>query len=432
MGDERTIESLLNEVVALKAALYDGNTGLPSYPTLFEPLKQMCQNQFLGVIYLGLSDQERVEAVFGFERYEEVLRRASALLQEYSRTRYDNSLLVAQRGAFNDEFCVFVPYERLARSPLHNLEALARDIYKAIRQDLASCWIQGLSLHVGYSVLHYNPFLRFERSVHRAAEEAAGVAGRQEEMERILNELELRQIIARRGLRTLFQPIVAADTFEAVGYEALSRGPRGTPYESPEALFACAQQSRLGRELDRLCKLTAIASAKPKPSGTHLFVNTLPTTLDDPEFLHGRAFANLAASSLRPDDVVWELTERHPIEDFEAFGLLMREYSALGYKIAIDDVGTGYSSIQTITHVRPLYLKVDISLVSHIQENLLKQELVSSLLALSQNIHADLIAEGVETEAELGTLRELGVKYVQGYLFGTPAEEFPGKVTLQK
>lgn len=429
MGDERSMESLLNEVVALKAALYDGNTGLPSYPTLFEPLKQMCQNQFLGVIYLGLSDQERVEAVFGFERYEEVLRRASALLQEYSRTRYDDSLLVAQRGAFNDEFCVFVPYERLARSPLHNLEALARDIYKALRQDLASCWIQGLSLHVGYSVLHYNPFLRFERSVHRAAEEAAGVAGRQEEMERILNELELRQIIARRGLRTLFQPIVTADTFEAVGYEALSRGPRGTPYESPEALFACAQQSRLGRELDRLCKLTAIASAKPKPAGTHLFVNTLPTTLDDPEFLHGRAFANLAASSLRPDDVVWELTERHPIEDFDAFGVLMREYSALGYKIAIDDVGTGYSSIQTITHVRPLYLKVDISLVSHIQENLLKQELVSSLLSLSQNIRADLIAEGVETEAELGTLRELGVKYVQGYLFGTPAEEFPGKVS---
>lgn len=431
MSEARSAESLLNDIVALKAALYDANTGLPSYASCFEPLKQMCQNQFLGVIYLGLSDQERVEAVFGFERYEEVLRRAAARLQDYNRERYDESLLISQRSAYNDEFCVFVPYDRLARSPLHNLEELARDIYKALRADLAPCWIQGLSLHVGYSVLHYNPFLRFERSVHRAAEEAAGVAGRQEEMERILNELELRQIIARRGLRTLFQPIVAIDSLESVGYEALSRGPRGTPYESPEALFSCAQQSRLGRELDRLCKLTAIESAKAKPSGTALFVNTLPTTLDDPEFLHGRAYANLSASGMKPDDVVWELTERHPIEDFDAFGMLMREYSNLGYKIAIDDVGTGYSSIQTITHVRPVFLKVDISLVSRIQENLLKQELVSSLLSLAQNIRADVIAEGVETEAELGTLRDLGVKYAQGFLFGRPADEFPGKVTLQ-
>ncbi len=430
MGD-RSVESLVNEVLTLRAALYDANTGLPSFPASFEALKQMCQNQFLGVIYLGLSDQERMEAVFGFERYEGVLKSAAERLQGYNESLFDGSLLVTQRGAFNDEFCVFVPYDRLARSPLHNLEKVARDIYKALKADLSSCWIQGLSLHVGYSVLHYNPFLRFERSVHRAAAEAAGVAGRQEEMERILNELELRQILARKGLRTLFQPIVALDSLEAVGYEALTRGPLGTPYESPEALFSCAHQSKLGRELDRLCKLTAISSAKPKPAGTYLFVNTLPSTLDDPEFLNGRAFENLAASNMRPDEIVWELTERHAIDDFDTFGLLMKEYSTLGYKIAIDDVGTGYSSIQTITHVRPLYLKADISLVSRIQENLLKQELVSSLLSLAGNIRADLIAEGVETERELRTLRELGVKYGQGHLFGRPAAEFPGKVTFQ-
>lgn len=429
LSDGRSAESLLNEILTLKAALYDRNTDLPSYPCLFDSMKQVCQNQFLGVIYLGLSDQERVETVFGFERYEEVLKRGAAFLREFNRAHCDDTLLLAQRGVLNDEFVVFVPYERLARSPLHSLEKLAQQLYKELRKDLSSCWMQGLSLHVGYSVLHYNPFLRFERSVHRALQEAAGVAGRQEEMERILNELELRQIIARRGLRTVFHPIVSADTLESVGYEALTRGPKGTPYEAPDALFACANQSHLGRELDRLCKMTAVASCKEKPAGTQLFINTLPTTLDDPEFLHGRAFSNLSPSNLLPGDVVWELTERLPIEDFDAFGMLMREYSSIGYKIAIDDVGTGYSSIQTITHVRPLYLKIDISLVSRIQENLLKQELVTSLLSLAKNIKAEVIAEGVETHEEMGALKELGVKYLQGYLFGPPAESFPGKVT---
>ncbi len=427
----RSVDSLMNEILALRASLYDNNTGLPSYPTKFEQLKLMCQNQFLGVIYLGLSDQERTEAVLGFERYEDLLKRVAASLETFNRTLHDDSLLVSQAHVHGDSFCVFVPYDRLARSPLHRLETIARDLYKSLRNDMGPEEARGAALHVGYSVLHYNPFLRFERAVHHAAEEAAGVAGRQEEMERILNELELRQIIARRGLRTVFQPIVSLDSLDAIGYEALTRGPLETPYESPETLFSCAQQSKLGRELDRLCKLTAINAAKSKPSNTYLFINTLPTTLDDPEFLNGRAFENLAASNLQPNDVVWELTERNPIEDFDAFGVLMQEFTTMGYKIAIDDVGTGYSSIQTITHVRPLYLKVDISLVTKIEENLLKQELVSSLLALASNIHADLIAEGVETQAEVGALKELGVKFGQGYIFGRPSETFSGRVALQ-
>jgi len=427
----RSIDSLMNEIVSLRASLYDANTGLPSYATKFEQLKLMCQNQFLGVIYLGLSDQERAEAVLGFERYEDILKRVAASLEAFNHAFYEGSLLVTQTGVHGDSFCVFVPYERLARSPLHRLETIARDLYKSLRNDLAPEAARGVAPHVGYSVLHYNPFLRFERAVHHAAEDAVGVAGRQEEMERILNELELRQIIARRGLRTVFQPIVALDSLEAIGYEALTRGPVETPYESPEALFSCAQQSKLGRELDRLCKLTAITSAKERPSGTYLFINTLPTTLDDPEFLNGRAFENLSASNLKPHDVVWELTERNPIEDFDAFGVIMQEFTTLGYKIAIDDVGTGYSSIQTITHVRPLYLKVDISLVTRIEENLLKQELVSSLLSLASNIHADLIAEGVETQAEINALKDLGVKFGQGYIFGRPSETFPGRVALQ-
>ena len=70
---------------------------------------------------------------------------------------------------------------------------------------------------------------------------------------------------------------------------------------------------------------------------------------------------------------MWELTERHAIEDFASFGLLMKAHTALGFGVAIDDVGTGYSSIQTITHVRPLFLKIDISLVKGIEDNLLKR-----------------------------------------------------------
>ena len=182
-------------------------------------------------------------------------------------------------------------------------------------------------------------------------------------------------------------------------------------------------------DLDRQCKLTAIASATGRPADSRLFINTLPSTLDDPEFIDGTAPELMARHGISPADVVWELTERHPIEDYDHFEATMKAHTKLGYRVAIDDVGTGYSSIQTITHVRPLYLKVDQSLVRDVEENLLKQELIASLLVLAQKVSAQVIAGGVQTPRELGMLKELGVPLGQGYLFGMPSAHFESRVS---
>lgn len=427
---DQKLDILKNEIVALRAALYDTNTRLPAYASCFDQLAKLAQNRFLGVVFLQFSDLDRLEAVYGFQYYEEVLSRASRQLQLCSERDYDGTLLLTQRGVYDDQFCVFVPYDLLSQAPVPTLDKVARRLYRVLESEVALAAVQGLSVHLGFSLLHYNPFLRFERSVHRAVEEAAGIAQRQEETDRILHEVELRQIISRGQLTTLYHPIVHMGSLQAMGYEALTRGPSGSAYESPEALFSCARLSKLGRELDRQCKLTAIASARQKPAGTRLFINTLPSTLDDPEFLDGRGVRNLEETGMTPADVVWELCERHAIEDYEAFGKLMQAHTSMGFNVAIDDVGTGYSSIQTITHVRPLFLKIDISLVKGIEDNLLKQELVLSLLALGNNIHAQVIAEGVETQKEMQTLKDLGIEFGQGYLYGKPSRQFPVQFTL--
>ena len=429
MSDQK-FDNPQNEILSLRAALYDTVTKLPSYASCFEQLKHLTQNRFLGVIFIQFSDLDRLEAVYGFQRYEEVLSRASNQLKASIDREYEGMLILTQRGVFDDQFCIFVPYDLIAQSPLPSLKKIAKPLYQILENEICLQGVHGLSLHVGYSVLHYNPFLRFERSVHRAVEEASDLAESQEESERLQHEIELRNIIARQQLTTLYHPIVDLKSFDALGYEALTRGPVGTLYESPEALFAFARQTNLGRELDRQCKFMAIASARQKPKDTLLFINTLPNTLDDPEFLNGKAIQNLEESGMTPSEVVWELTERHPIEDFNAFGTLMKEYTNMGFSVAIDDVGTGYSSIQTITHVRPLYLKIDISLVKGVEENLLKQDLISSLIALGKNIHARVIAEGIETRREMGALKDLGIEFGQGYLFGRPSPNFFKKVTL--
>ncbi len=419
---EPPIKDLHNELVALRASLYDGNTRLPAYTACFEPLKRMAENQFLGAIFIQFSDLERVEGIFGFERYEAILRQAAFQIEDVNHREFDGALLTTQRGVYDDQFCIFVPCRFLRDGNARALEEVANRLYMVLEEELSAQELPGLSLHMGYSVLHNNPFLRFERLVHRAVEEAASVAHHQKEAEVVFHELELRQILARQSLSTVFHPIVLLEGYEIVGYEALTRGPAGSQYESPESLFSSARQSNLSRQLDHQCKLTAIASAKPK--GTKLFINTLPTTLDDPDLMGDGAVRILEASGLHPEDVVWELTERLPIDDYSAFSTTMKGYLEMGYSLAIDDVGTGYSSIQTITHVRPSYLKIDLSLVKDIQANLLKQELVSSLALLAKNIGALIIAEGVGTIGEMEVLKELGVTLAQGYLFGLPSRKF--------
>jgi EAL domain-containing protein (putative c-di-GMP-specific phosphodiesterase class I) len=423
-------KDLHNEILVLRASVFDPNTRFPAYVACFEQLKQMAQDQVLGVVFIQLSDMERVEVAFGFERYEQILRRAAVHLQEMNSGEYGGALLLAQKGVYDDQFCVFAPFSLLSRSPLQALDLVARKLYVALEGELRGDHVPGLSLHVGYSLLHYNPFLRFERQVHRSVEEAELLARRREETVAVLDELELRRILARGELATVFQPIVSLPSLEILGYEALTRGPEGTLYEAPDALFACARHSKLSRQLDRACKAGAVGAAAEMPPGALLFINTLTTTLDDPEFLGGRGRELLARSGLLPEGLVWEVSERLPIADYPALVTVLKDHAAAGYGLAIDDVGTGPSSLQLITRARPRFLKIDGSLVSEIEVNLLKQELVASLVALACNIGARLIAEGVQELAQMRALQELGVEWGQGFLFARPSPGFAERITL--
>lgn len=166
-------KSLENEIVSLKASLFDSTTRLPAYPATFTQLKQMNQDHFLGVVLLQLSDLDRVEAVFGFERYEEILKCSAREIETVNKARFGGMLLPTMRSVFDDEFCVFVPHELLAVSPVPSLQQVASDLYACLDAELSRKGLRGLTLNMGYAVRQYNPFLRFERLVHRLVDEAA-------------------------------------------------------------------------------------------------------------------------------------------------------------------------------------------------------------------------------------------------------------------
>ena len=221
---------------------------------------------------------------------------------------------------------------------------------------------------------------------------------------------QVERIIAERSFAPAFQPIVRLEDGEPIAYEALTRFSDGSP---PERRFADAEAIGLGIELETATLRAAIESAEALPPDVLLSVNVSPA------FVIGRgSLTELVSSASRP--IVLEITEREPIEDYGAF----RE-AVTGLDVAcdwaVDDAGAGYASLRHIIELRPKYVKLDRGLVAGINADPIRQALVAGMLHFATSIGVEIIAEGVETEAERLTLRQLGVALGQGFLFGRPA-----------
>ncbi|MDQ2817719.1 MAG: GGDEF domain-containing protein [Candidatus Eremiobacteraeota bacterium] len=229
-------------------------------------------------------------------------------------------------------------------------------------------------------------------------------------------------LLAEGRIRTLFQPIVSLRDGSVFGYEALSRGPIGTRLETADALFRAAERSGGTRELERVCRFRAIASAASLPATAFLFLNISPHVLDDPNA--GLSREIMEASHLVQERIVLEITEKEAIFDFERFKRALVHYNQQGFKVAIDDAGAGHNSLRAVTEVRPHFIKLDMALVRDIDRDGAKNALVSAIIMFARRIDARVLGEGVETVEELVTLIELGVDYGQGFLLARPSAAY--------
>ncbi len=236
---------------------------------------------------------------------------------------------------------------------------------------------------------------------------------------RILSE-KLREIIENAGVTSVFQPIVSLRDGSVLGYEALSRGPKGSALESPEALFCVAEETRNLWELEKLCRTKALHAIQMSKTNATLFLNVNPNVIEDEKFRKGFTKEYLKQFDIDPKNIIFEITERSAISNIKEFRKIIENYKEQDYKIAIDDAGAGYSGLNLISDVRPHYLKLDIHLIRGIDKDSVKQALVKSMYEFSKITGTYLIAEGIETRAELQTLINIGVHYGQGYYIKRP------------
>ncbi len=233
----------------------------------------------------------------------------------------------------------------------------------------------------------------------------------------------LDQILAHGDLHSLFQPIIALADRRILGYEALTRGPSNSPLHSPIVLFSVARNCGRLSELELASRRSACRRFRDLQLDGKLFLNVSPESLLEPTHQPGRTLKLLQEFGITPDRVVIELTEQAPIDDFSLLDTALHHYRAMGFSIALDDLGAGYSSLRLWSELRPDYVKIDRHFIDGIHKDAVKREFVGSILKMAKASRAQVIAEGIELAEELAVLSEMGVDLLQGYLLGRPEEQ---------
>jgi len=275
-------------------------------------------------------------------------------------------------------------------------------------------------LPIGMAVELRNPQYGASTQIRRVVEEARRDCAHDSHVLRRDDRQELLETILDRRIYSVYEPIVEVESRTVFGYEALARGPEGSRFHAPVALFTAAEDHDLVFELDCVCRRSGLEGAVDFPQGTKLFLNIRPTTIHDPSFREDRLIETLERCRLAPTDVVFEISEQESIRSFGAFAEMRDYYRNLGFQFALDDTGAGYAGLEELLEVEPDYIKIDRTMVSGVDQDPARQDVLTALLQLAEKMGAQVIGEGLDTLEELEMLGRLGIRFGQGWLFGHP------------
>lgn len=234
---------------------------------------------------------------------------------------------------------------------------------------------------------------------------------------------ELSYIIKNKAITTVFQAILNVQNQSVVGYEALTRGPKGSLLSSPDQLFQHATQAGLLSELEILCRDNAINKfAELKLSGK-LFLNISPLVLLSKNHPQGETIKLVEKAGLNCQQIVIELSEKHPFPNNSTLRAALDKYRKFGFNVAIDDLGTGYSGLKVWSQLLPNIVKIDRYFVDNCHNDSFKQKFLKAMFDLATAAEAEIVVEGIECSQEYDFLLTLGMTYAQGFYLAKPELE---------
>ncbi len=375
----------------------------------------------LAVVYVHLPFAPMLDGLEGPGHYEAVTRTVVDALREYCRLLGQAEV---SEGSADD---VFAWLRHTGETP----EDLPLDLSTHLRDALAELVAQNevLEAHVTELAVSYKLVsLRDAHDPRRACARALRLAQLDawdpQASCRIRESAVLERALLEHAFEFHYQPIVDVPAGRVIAYEALCRGTR-PDFRFPDVIFGAAERCDRVWELGRVLRDIASDSAQALAADEHgkamLFINVHPSDIDDPMFIEQALGGGMARYA---DRVVFELTERAAIKDYkrikELFSILRRR----GYRIAIDDLGSGYAGLTALAELEPEFIKFDMGLIRDIHRQPIKQRLLERMVEFAREIGATTISEGVECPEERDALLCTGAWAMQGYYFARPAPRF--------
>lgn len=405
--------------------LIDRATGLPTVPSVLDRLKELFIEQSeIGIVFIDIEQFESIEAEYGWAFFDEFVRRAGEVITAEAHVRFPRPIVAANLPGGSSFYIFFETrgsdlrqegaFDGIANDLREKLIAVMRERFPNMQQEQ-------IGFFVGAARVDYRPQIRLERQVYHGMQTAADAVRDAEQQRKKQLTRELRDIIRRKRVTTLFQPIVAARESTVFGYEVLTRGSANSSFRNSDMLFAFAREARLAWELEAISLDAALRKLRTFDlTGRKFLLNLEAEMFAESEF---RIHEMVSFFAENRGHFVFELTERAAIEDYNAFRKLLDEFRAKGIEVAIDDAGSGYASLEAIASLAPDYLKITKGLVSTLAREPIKQDLVRMLVDLATKIGSKTLAEGIETTEEYDCCRELGIDLMQGYYLAHPQEK---------
>lgn len=374
----------------------------------------------VGLIYLDITCFSQVEERYGRIVCEHILLTMRSIIVDSIR---DTPRILFPKLVGDDIFLyVVLPYKDEAQC-MYDLRQYQSQTKLKVENELRSAFPMEpeIEIQVGQALLQDFADKELEAIIYTAMKQAIRNA-RLHSMDRThaLHNQEYTNIIQDRLIYSVYQPIISFADASIFGFEALTRGPDGSFFHSPIELFKHAEKEGSIYILERMAREKAIQGCNVIKPDQRIFINISADILHDPQFAPGKTLKLLEAHGLSPRNVVFEITERSSFDDFSTVKQLLKHYRKQGYQIAIDDAGSGYSSLQAIAELQPDFIKVDRSLIHDIHQDKIKEYILETFVAFAQKMNISIIAEGIEQKQDLKKLVGMGIHLGQGFLLGMP------------
>jgi diguanylate cyclase (GGDEF)-like protein len=376
----------------------------------------------VGLVTLQIDNFYSIVGMYG----EDVGFRLLEVLEDEALTSFahyfpDCGLITTQKvGISENVFCF-----RLPAASIGSLANGALSFRINLRNNLNNKVLQITGRHldvlVGHSWIGKEQDSGFHQVLFKAFCDAHRVATLKIDPSKLQLHREFVEILEKCLLGCVYQPVVDFSSGDILGWEAFIRGPKEGHFHEPLMLLDYAVEIGKIGALDKKCREQAVRGLGEISPNQYLFMNIHSQTLNDPAFTPASTLELIESVGLKPENIVLEFTERNGVQDFSLLLQTLDQYRNQGFKIALDDVGAGHSSLRSLPQIRPNFIKIDVSLVRGIDFNPFKRTMVETFIIVAEKIGCQVIAEGVETETELSSLVSMGVHYGQGFFLTRPS-----------